>query len=134
MDTIPPMPTVPISASPGLDALCCSPRASSGQAARILILADEVVTARVSMDEFIGDRRGTAAIAAMLHPAFRERVSDMAAAFTELTAAVDRCEISGIEWRHLIADQRVLAGLEAGIAASQRLVVDRAVAKFRQQL
>jgi len=68
----------------------------------------------------------------LLKPAFQELVLDFAAAFRLLTAAIDACEVASPKqpWRHLVADRRVLAALEAGIAAEKQHILAMALTKY----
>jgi hypothetical protein len=123
-------------------------------ARRILDAADACLERRALMDEFAEPYRRTRRTAQLaLNPVFRIMVTDFAAAFSVLVEAVDEAEHPHahfipvpfapsapgqprrplpFSWRPLIADVRLLAALEAGIAGEREHLRALALERFRR--
>ena len=114
-------------------------------ARRILALADDCLDKRATMDAFAAPYRAQGRTAQLvLSPAFRVIATEFTLAFTRLVEAIDAAEhphahpsttspsSSPLDWRPLIADVRLLAALDAGIAREREHVRALAVARFRE--
>ena len=123
-------------------------------ARHILSSADACLERRAAMDSFAEPYRREGRTAQLaLSPAFRTLVTDFAAAFSVLVEAVDEAEhphahfrpvpfapsVPGqprrplsLAWRPLIADARLLAALDAGMARECEHLRTLALERFRR--